>query len=220
MSKIKKAVLFFIIAVALLLITLPVSAKGSAKFGLTQINSDSTTLKASVDHTWDNEIIDLVTETDYVYKKQDGLVKMDKFSTILKANKDLTDKLYTFGVASYDSDHLRSSGDRVVGGAGIGWKIFRNDNWKISHESSVAYLTTDIVSEAILRNSLWVFYKLQDNLSITNKLLSELGTDTYLRNETAINYSLTETVSIGFSNTYTEDPKDNNVLSITIGVKW
>ena len=51
MSKIKKAVLFFIIAVALLLITLPVSAKGSAKFGLTQNNSDSTTLKASVDHT-------------------------------------------------------------------------------------------------------------------------------------------------------------------------
>ena len=46
------------------------------------------------------------------------------------------------------------------------------------------------------------------------------STDTYLRNETAINYSLTEKVSLGFSNTYTEDPVDNNVLSVTIGVKW
>jgi hypothetical protein len=25
---------------------------------------------------------------------------------------------------------------------------------------------------------------------------------------------------LGFSNTYTEDPVDNNVLSVTIGVKW
>jgi hypothetical protein len=51
-------------------------------------------------------------------------------------------------------------------------------------------------------------------------LLSETGTDTYLRNETGINYSLTETVSIGLSNIYTEDPVDNNVLNVTIGITW
>ncbi len=187
---------------------------------MTQINSDSTTLKASIDQTWDLEIVDLVTEIDYVYKEQDDIVKMDKFSTIGKVNKNLTNKYYTFGVLSYDSDQLRASGDRVVGGGGIGIRLYRNDNWKISHESSIAYLTNDLVSEAIFRNSLWVFYKLDDNLNVTNKLLSETGTDTYLRNETAINYSLTETVSVGFSNTYTEDPIDNNVLSVTLGVKW
>ena len=38
--------------------------------------------------------------------------------------------------------------------------------------------------------------------------------------ETAINYSLNDKVSLGFSNTYTEDPVNNNVLSVTIGVKW
>ena len=220
MSRVKKAVLFIIIVAGLLLITMPANAKGSAKFGLTQINSDSTTLKASIDQNWEFDIVDLVTEIDYVFKEQDDVVKMDKFSTIGKVNKDITEKYYTFGVLSYDSDKLRASGDRVVGGAGIGIKIFKNDNWKISHESSIAYLTSDTVSEAIFRNSLWVFYKLNDSLNITNKLLNETGTDTYLRNETALNYSLTEQVSIGFSNTYTEDPVDNNVLSVTIGVKW
>lgn len=220
MSRVKKAVLFIIVVAGLLLITMPANATGSAKFGLTQINSDSTTLKASIDQSWEFDIVDLVTEIDYVFKEQDDIVKMDKFSTIGKVNKDLTEKYYTFGVLSYDSDQLRASGDRVVGGAGIGIKIFKNDNWKISHESSIAYLTSDQVSEAIFRNSLWVFYKLNDSLNITNKLLNETGTDTYLRNETALNYSLTETVSIGFSNTYTEDPVDNNVLSVTIGVKW
>ena len=220
MSRVKKAVLFIVLIAFALLITMPVHGKGSAKFGLTQINSDSTTLKASIDQSWEFDIVDLVTELDYVYKEQEDLVKMDKFSTIGKVNKDLTDKFYTFGVASYDSDKLRDTGDRIVGGAGIGIKLFRNDNWKISHESSVAYLTNDAVSEAILRNSLWVFYKLGDNLNVTNKLLSETGTDNYLRNETGLNYNLTDTVSIGFSNTYTEDPIDNNVLSVTIGVKW
>ena len=220
MSRVKKAVLFIIVVAGLLLITMPANATGSAKFGLTQINSDSTTLKASIDQSWEFDIVDLVTEIDYVFKEQDDIVKMDKFSTIGKVNKDLTEKYYTSGVLSYDSDQLRASGDRVVGGAGIGIKIFKNDNWKISHESSIAYLTSDQVSEAIFRNSLWVFYKLNDSLNITNKLLNETGTDTYLRNETALNYSLTETVSIGFSNTYTEDPIDNNVLSVTIGVKW
>jgi len=220
MSRIKKAVLFIIVLVVFLLIATPAHATGSAKFGLTQINSDSTTLKASIDNSWDLDLVGIVLETDYVYKEQDEIVKMDKFSAIGKVNKELSEKYYAFSVVSYDADKLRTSGDRIVGGAGIGWKILRTDNWKISHESSVAYLTNDAVSEAIFRNSLWIFYKLNDSLSITNKLLNETGTDTYLRNETSINYSLTETVSIGFSNTYTEDPVDNNVLSVTIGVKW
>lgn len=221
MSTIKKAVISFIALVLLFLVATPAFAyDGKAKFGLTQINSDSTTLKLSVDQQWDLDLVGLVLETDYVYKESDDVVKMDKFSTIGKANKDLSQKYYAFSVVSYDADKLRASGDRVVAGAGVGWKILRTDNWKVSHESSVAYLTNDTVSEAILRNSLWVFYKLNDNLSITNKLLSETGTDTYLRNETGINYSLTDTVSIGLSNIYTEDPIDNNVLNVTIGITW
>lgn len=220
MSKIKKVVITFVAIVVLVLLTMPVQATGNAKFGLTQINSDSTTLKLSVDHEWDNPLIDFVVETDYVYKEQSDIVKMDKFSIIGKANKDITPKYYAFSVTSYDTDKLRASGDRIVTGGGIGIKVFRNDNWKISYESSLAYLTTDLVDEAIMRGSLWVFYKLNDTLNVTNKLLTETGTDTYLRNETAVNYSLSDKVSLGFSNTYTEDPIDNNVLSITIGVKW
>ena len=43
--------------------------------------------KIGGDQTWDFEIVDLVTEIDYVYKEQDDIVKMDKFSTIGKVNK-------------------------------------------------------------------------------------------------------------------------------------
>ena len=125
MSNIKKAVLVLLVAVALLIITMPVQATGNAKFGLTQINSDSTTLKLSVDHEWDNPLIDFVVETDYVYKEQSDVVKMDKFSIIGKANKDITPKYYAFSVTSYDTDKLRASGDRVVAGAGVGYTGIR-----------------------------------------------------------------------------------------------
>ena len=128
MSKIKKVVISIVAIVVLVLLTMPVQATGNAKFGLTQINSDSTTLKLSVDHEWDNPLIDFVVETDYVYKEQSDIVKMDKFSIIGKANKDITPKYYAFSVSSYDRDKLRTSGDRIVTGGGIGIKIFRNDN--------------------------------------------------------------------------------------------
>jgi len=219
-NKTKKIIIGFIVLVTFMLISVSVAADGNAKFGATLINSDSTTIKTSVDQMWELDTIEVSLEVDYLYKEQDNIVKMNKFNTVNKVNIDLTEKYYGFSVLSYDTDKLRLSGDRIVGGAGFGWRIFRNDKWRISNESSIAYLTTDEVSEAIYRNSLWVAYKLSDNLSITNKILTETGTSDYLRNETAITYDLTELITVGFSNTYTEDPIDNNVLSVTIGVKW
>jgi len=41
MSRIKKAVLFILVIVGLVLITMPANATGNAKFGWTQINSDT-----------------------------------------------------------------------------------------------------------------------------------------------------------------------------------
>ena len=42
---------------------------------------------------------------------------------------------------------VQELGDREVGGGGIGIRLYRNDNWKITKCS-----TNDIVSEAIFRN--------------------------------------------------------------------
>ena len=100
MSRIKKAVLFILAVFVLVMITMPANATGNAKFGWTQINSDTTTLKLSLDHEWDNPLIDYVVETDYVYKEQEDVVKMDKFSIIGKANKDITPNISTISPSS------------------------------------------------------------------------------------------------------------------------
>ena len=42
----------------------------------------------------------------------------------------------------------------------------------------------------------------------------------FIRNETALNYNFSNGAILSLNNTYTEDPVDNNVLSVTIGTKW
>ncbi len=222
MSKIKKAVLFFIIAVALMLITLPVNATGSAKLGGTFINSESATVTGSFNYQWEEGNLQQTFESDYQYKKNDDTEVMHELYLNTKTNYTFAPKHYVFGIAQYDYDKFRADGDRKVLGFGYGIKLLRTDRMKSSNEFSIAQLNTDSISEMIYRNSLWFSYKLTDNINFTNKFLYEEGSDSdvFIRNETAFNYVFDNGTSIGLGNTYTEDPVDNNVLSITIGRKW
>tara|TARA_B100001057_G_scaffold493264_1_gene587339 strand:- start:401 stop:1069 length:669 start_codon:yes stop_codon:yes gene_type:complete len=222
MSRVKKAVLFLIIAVALMLITLPVNATGSAKLGGTFINSESATVTGSFNYQWEEGNWQQTLESDYQYKKNDDTEVMHELYLNTKTNYTFAPKHYVFGIAQYDYDKFRADGDRKVLGFGYGIKLLRTDRIKSSNEFSIAQLNTDSISEMIYRNSLWFSYKLTDNINFTNKFLYEEGSDSdvFIRNETAFNYVFDNGTSIGLGNTYTEDPIDNNVLSITIGRKW
>ena len=69
---------------------------------------------------------------------------------------------------------------------------------------------------------MWFFFKIADKVDFTIKYLIEWGSglDDYVRNESAFNYNFDSGMLLGIKNTYTEDPVDNNVLSVTIGYKW
>ena len=108
---------------------------------------------------------------------------------------------------------------RTVLGAGYGYKILRTDNWKVSNEISLAYLKSD-ANEMIIRNSLWATYKFNDNLRLTNKLLYETGNDIYLRNSTDLMYKLTDKVSIGVGNTYTDNIETRNIFTVNLAIKF
>jgi hypothetical protein len=59
-------------------------------------------------------------------------------------------------------------------------------------------------------------------VNFTNKYLVEVGdeADDYVRNETSLNYNFDNGLVLGLTNTYTEDPIDNNILSFNVGMKW
>ena len=222
MSRVKKAVLLVVVVFGLLLITMPANAKGSAKIGGTFINSESATITGSFDYQWEQGDWQQSFESDYQYKKNDNSEVMNELYFNTKANYTFAPKHYVFGIAQYDYDKFRQDGDRKVLGFGYGIKLLRTERIKSSNEFSIAQLNTDNISEMIYRNSLWFAFKVSDSVIFTNKFLYEEGSDSdvFIRNETSLNYNFENGTVLSFSNTYTEDPIDHNVLSISVGKKW
>ena len=88
----------------------------------------------------------------------------------------------------------------------------------MSNEFSIGFMNNNVGNEAYARNSVWFFYKVADKVNFTNKFLYEASDVPLLRNETAINFMLTDKLKLGISNIYTEDPNSDNVLSFNVGV--
>ena len=198
-----------------------VKAETSAKIGGTFVNLDeSIVFTGSIDNKWETELWQGTFEADYAYKAEDGDQTINKFNTNGKLIKSLNDKHYVIGVSSYDYDEFRTNNDRIVMGAGHGYKILRTEKQKASIENSIAYLISNGNNEPILRSSLWYTYKLSTGLAFTNKMLWESGDDDYLRNETSFDYRLTENVTVGIKNVYTKDPIEYSIFNITLGVKF
>lgn len=218
----KKAVFTIFTLIVLSIISLTASASGSAKVGGTFINSDETTFKISVDDSWEQGAWQRIFEFDYVLKESQDVKTLDEIYTGFKINYTFTPKHYVFSQVIYDNDKFRADKQRLSMAYGYGYKLLRTERFKASNEISIGYLNSDLLDEVIYRNSLWFFYKLADKINLTNKYLIEWGdnADDYVRNESALNYNFDNGMVLSLTNTYTEDPIDNNILSVTIGYKW
>jgi len=192
-----------------------------AKVGGTFVNVDeSIVFTGSLDSKSETEKYQGVFEADYAYKAEDGDQTINKFKTSGKLIKSLNEKHYIVTTGSYDYDEFRDNQDRIVMGAGHGYKILRTDRHKASIENSVAYLLSNGNNQPIIRSSLWYAFNLNTKVKFTNKMLWESGDDDYLRNETAFDYSLTDKVTVGLKNVYTKDPIEYSIFNITLGVKF
>jgi len=221
-SSIKKAVIYFIIGSVLLLVATTANASGSAKIGGTFVNSDDATFKVAFDTSTETGNWQRVIEADYIYQTSSDIETSNELYVNHKLIYTFAPKHYIVSTSTYDIDKFRTDEQRISMAVGYGYKILRTERFKASNEFSLGYLTSDLVEELIYRNSLWFFYKLSDKVNFTNKYLVEVGDDAddYMRNETSLNYNFDNGIVLGLTNTYTEDPVDNNILGVTIGVKW
>lgn len=220
MSKIKKAVLFLLVAVALLLITMPVNASTTIGGGGEFFSGaeDELTLNLDLDHRKDiGDNWQYVFEGDLYYALEDGEAEENTLYTQFKLNKDLSEKSYFLSVLQVDYDEFRDYDIRTVFGAGYGRKLYRSDKWKISNEVSLAYLESD-QTEVIIRNSLWIAYMLSDRISITNKALYESSKEMYVRIETELEYKVTDRFSLSIANEHTQDYETENILTFNFEV--
>ena len=189
----------------------------TANVGLTLVDDDIT-LNTKITHSAEEtgkQIIKLIIFTKELMVRK----KVNDLYFQVKQNYKLTDKSYALGVVQLDYDKLEPNYTlRTVLGAGYGYKLLKTDNWKISNEVSLAYLNSSS-NELIVRNSLWISYIFSEKFNITNKLLYESGKDMYLKNETSLMYKLTDKVSLGVSNTYTDSVESKNIFTLNVGVK-
>jgi len=157
-------------------------------------------------------------EADFYTSYADSDKRQQSLYTNWKLNKDINEKMYVLAVLQTDADKFRDYSLRTVAGLGYGYKLFKNDKWKISTESSLAYLKA-MDTELILRTSVWIEWKPTANLTLTNKILHENSDEYYLRMEQELSYAITERFSIGLANEYTQDYEDESIFMFNFKVK-
>ena len=208
-------------AIALVMFGLPgfAQAAGSADLG-GKIDDGDLSITTSVDYSWPAGKFERDIEFDYRYKDEEDVITTNKGLIAFKQRYEFKPKHYTFGLVRYDYDEFRTINHRRQVNIGWGYKILRTEKIKMSNELAVGYLNSDMGDEILFRNSLWFFYKLAPKLNFTNKYLYEASDVPLVRNETAFNYLLTDTIKISLKNVYTEDPYSDNILSFNIGYTW
>ena len=191
-------------------------ASGQFDFG-GKVDDGDLSITTSLDYTWPTDKFERDIEFDYRYKNEDDVITTNKGLIAFKQRYEFKPKHYTFGLVRYDYDEFRTINHRRQANIGWGYKIIRSDKIKMSNELAIGYLNSDMGDEILFRNSLWFFYKLAPKLNFTNKFLYEASDVPLVRNETAFNYLLTNTIKISLKNVYTEDPYSDNILSFNIG---
>ena len=208
--------LLTVVLLGLLFVSPVVNASGQIDFG-GKLDDGDLSITTAVDYSWPAGKFERDIEFDYRYKDEDNTSTTNKGLIAFKQRYEFKPKHYTFGLARYDYDEFRDINHRRQVNIGWGYKIIRSDKIKMSNELAVGYLNSDMGDEILFRNSLWFFYKVAPKINFTNKFLYEASNVPLVRNETAFNYLLTDTVKISLKNVYTEDPHSDNILSFNIG---
>lgn len=190
---------------------------------------DSVSKDYRLNQKWNWEPVDkdfqAETETNIYYSEVEGEEVTNRADGEYEFILRFTPKHY--GIANFGFNY---NADRLIGdfrphtGIGWGYKFFRNDRWKMSHEITITQMGTEDYSELVWRNSTWIRYKHPDSpISITNKYLFENGSNHELnKNQFSIDYSFSKNLMFSLNDLYISDEseKEYSVTYISLGYKF
>ena len=182
-----------------------------------KVEDKANQLTTSLDASWEVGKWERDVEFNYRYKDAKNIRTKNSGLVAFKQRLTFQPKHYVFGLTRHDYNEFRDIKYRTQVGLGYGYKLLRTDRIKMSNEFSIGFMKNNVGKEAYARNSVWFFYKVADKVNFTNKFLYEASDVPLLRNETAINFMVTNKLKLGISNIYTEDPSSDNVLSFNVG---
>lgn len=199
-------------------------ADTSVNLGGTFVNGNSSTITGSLESSKEIGRFQDVFEIDYLSQKESGVQKENRLFVTGKANYALTQRNYAFVMGRYEYDEMNVFSNRLLTGAGWGYKLVRTPSTKISNELSVGTLTNGDGTSSVIRNSIWLDQKLTANTRFVNKFLVESGKDIFMLNKTALVYDLTPRLSLSMNHIYKQDKyavvKHNNLTTFAIGLNF
>lgn len=193
--------------------------EGKISLGGILINTDGYTVDFAGEKSFERDRFQYIISGAYTHQEDtSGTVKMSRGFGGAKANYALDQKHYVFMETRYDYNRFRKDPEQFVAAPGYGYKLARTENFKASNEVSVGVLFRRSDWEPVVRNSLWMKYKFAPNTSISNKLLVERGSETFIRNILEVEYNLSKNVTFSLKNQMVHDPRVESVTSFNLGL--
>ena len=208
---------------------IPIEALGAnyIKLGYKVEDSNTKNLNAHQKWSWEPEGKDfqLETETNVYQTSVNGKKLTDRADGEYEFILNFTEKHYGIANFGFNYNAHRLVGDfRPHTGVGWGYKFFRNDRWKMSHEFTVTQMGTEDYTELVWRNSTWIRYKHPDSpVSITNKYLYENGDFHELnKNQFSIDYHVSKNLMFSLNDLYISDDAEEeySVTYISLGYNF
>lgn len=152
----------------------------------------------------------------FEYGKDEDIENEKSVFAVYDLNRDLTDRLYVFGLARAQYDEFAAFRRDAFAGAGPGFRIFNSPDlaWRVQAGPGVRFTEAngsgDEETELGAIASSFFYYRLSDGVAFTNDtnvLYSEATT--LVTNDAGVNFRVTDLVStrLGYRTEWTSDPE-------------
>lgn len=208
------------LALLLLFSAAAAEAKTKLSVGGMLVDTNDISVTVSGEHSYERDRWQWIADGEYAFRSRDGDAYLNRGFIGGKANYALDSRNYTFVDARYDYNSTRDAPEKIVGAVGYGYKLIRTSKTKMSNEVSVGVVKDLTGYDPIVRNSLWLQHRFAEKTTFLNKFLIEHGKNTFIRNQTEVNYAITKSITFGLKNTYVKDPLSKNIASFNLGITF
>lgn len=167
----------------------PFTGEVAAGANVTSGNTDSTAASLSAALQWNFTKWEIESNGSLEYASDGDTKTAQRYYLDSTVRRDLTERLYAFGFASYTDDQFSGYKYEVASNAGLGYRIFTGKRFKLDVEAGPGYRYSElsnggVETEPTARVASGLVWNLSDNAKLTNDLAVNLGTDKTISSDT------------------------------------
>lgn len=178
----------------------PEGWSGSVAAGYVAVsgNSDSSTSNFKGEVMYDKDRWHHSALGTAVGASQDNDTSAEAYKAQVKTKYDLSDVIYTFGLAEYNKDRFSSYEHQLFELAGLGWRVFRTDSQELDLEGSIG------ATQSELQQTEPPALPLTSDERDQGEFVGRIGADYHWHISETATFREVVSSSIGSSNTYIE----------------